>query len=592
MIQCEEGESRLPQGASASEDYMSPGVARRGHWPWGVISVGLVVGALALCCQVGPAGAVDPVVLFAPPSTFAVGFEPADVTAADLDADGSVDLISACRGADSVSILWGSGSGTFPAALRLPAGRGPISVRTGDLDHNGYPDIVVADFDDDSGSVTVLKNLGGRAFAPGQKYRTGANASSVILADVNGDGYLDIVSVNMYGNSITVLLNDGHGGGPQRVDVASPNQPMSVAAADLNGDGNIDLVVDSWYGVLRIFLGNGDGTFQSPTAYGLGLGHSVVLADMNGDGKLDAVCGGNTYGVNVLLGDGQGEFGSPSYFQSTRHGEQSVETVGVADLNNDGKPDAVCMSYCCVGEISEVAVLLGAGDGTLRSPQYFPTGVGPRGFTIQDLNKDGWADLAVVASDSTAVCVFLNETRLTPVELSELEAEVGDGFVALRWSVYAEGASGQVQVSRASGLQGPFEAISGPMDVVPSEHGMSYRDAAVQPDRDYFYRVTLGDATQGPLHVRTAPARLALSVATSNPFRGATELRYSLPADGRVRLDLLDAQGRRVRRLLDEPRPAGWSRLSVDASDLATGVYFARLEAHGAVRSTRLVVLK
>ncbi|HVP37922.1 MAG TPA: T9SS type A sorting domain-containing protein, partial [Candidatus Saccharimonadales bacterium] len=194
--------------------------------------------------------------------------------------------------------------------------------------------------------------------------------------------------------------------------------------------------------------------------------------------------------------------------------------------------------------------------------------------------------------DTAAISVFLNQTYLTPVTLSGLMADEGEGWVTLRWSVYAEGVLGSVQVYRSEQPGGPFQGISGLLELAPGETLMSYRDATVQPGRDYYYKVTMGSAVAGPLHVRTAEARLELQVAGANPLRGSTVLHYGVPAPGRVRAALHDVQGRLVRVLLDEVREAGWGDISVSAQGLAAGVYFARLETLQGSRSTRITVLK
>jgi hypothetical protein len=571
------------------------GVRRQLRFALPFVLVGLLLGqAVALARDQGPAGAwvgdtAGTRVLFDPATMWPLSPLPWDVDAADFDGDGDVDLV--CPGRDTVTVLWGNGSGAFAVNTRLAVGRRPLSVRVGDLDHDGRSDIVVANELDDSGSVSVILNLGGRAFAR-QDYRTGRYPWWVILADFKGDGYLDIATANRGSSgTLSVLLNDGHGAFPSRVDTNAPGDPMHIAAGDLNGDGKQDLVVGYFSSPnLGVLLGKGDGTFEATKYYYADNSWSVAVADMNQDGKLDVVAGctnaaGGDADVKILLGDGKGGLGLAQSYPV----RSSIWTISIGDVDNDGKPDVVA---ACDWPRSEVAVLLGNGDGTLQLPAYFPTGKGAGAAAIRDLNADGWADLAVATKDTAAVTVLINETRLTPVQLSGLQAEPGEGFVDLRWSVYAEGIAGPVQVSRADRVDGAYAAISGPLDVALAEHQMTYRDGTVQPGRDYYYKITLGSASQGPLHVRTAAARLALSVAGANPFRETTELRYSLPAADRVRIVLLDAQGRLMRRLLDEMRPAGWGRVPVNAAQLPAGIYFARLDTKTGSRSVRIASLK
>ena len=141
--------------------------------------------------------------------------------------------------------------------------------------------------------------------------------------------------------------------------------PQSVAIGDLNGDGKPDLAVansHSWS--VSVLAGNGDGTFETYTDFGIGSNqNSVAIGDLNGDGKLDLVVASGS--VSVLLGNGDGTFGAQTDFVN---GSSSPSSVVIGDLNGDGKLDVVASPHYA-GDYSSspsaVSVLLGNGDGTL-----------------------------------------------------------------------------------------------------------------------------------------------------------------------------------------------------------------------------------
>lgn len=203
----------------------------------------------------------------------------------------------------------------------------------------------------------------------------------------------------------------------------------SVAAADLNGDGKLDVAAaneGSYYpktgdGWVDVFLGNGDGTLQSPVSFDSGgtYAQSVAIADLNGDGTPDLVvtsgCASGTWGVacssegvvGVLLGNGDGTFKPVITYGSGGSGYSGSQVV-ISDVNGDGKLDLLVSSTATIGSpqalssAGVVAVLLGNGDGTFQPAIAYSSGGPSTSVAVADVNGDGKRDLITSNACATA----------------------------------------------------------------------------------------------------------------------------------------------------------------------------------------------
>jgi hypothetical protein len=225
----------------------------------------------------------------------------------------------------------------------------------------------------------------------------------VAQADFNGDGNLDLVVSNWSGDSLSIFLGNGDGTFQTAQNISlsgTSGYPFGVAVGDFNNDGNIDIAVGYQSNTgISILLGKGDGTFQAAQTVAAGSDtYYLTTGDFNGDGNLDiAVTNAGTDTVSVLLGKGDGTFNTAVTY--------SVPTeswfIHTADLNGDGNLDLIACSY----EGPDISVLLGKGDGTFQTAVTYTTGQNLVDVAIGDFNSDGKLDM--IASGPAGNNVYL-----------------------------------------------------------------------------------------------------------------------------------------------------------------------------------------
>lgn len=287
---------------------------------------------------------------FAAPVLISDGHDPLYLASADLNGDHLVDVVSASAADGTISVLLNTAQtpGTFasPIVLNSP---GASQVAIADMNGDGLPDLVSADF-----NVSLFLQTSPGVFAsPVSLYSGGANW--VAVGDLNGDGIPDIALTD--GSGVKLLLHTGATGAPtyaapMSILTQTPNANVSraslIAIADVNGDGFNDLVITDpgprggAAPTLWVLLQDAThpGTFLAPVSYPTApysVATSIVVADVNGDGFPDVVIGGTT-ATSVLL---QNPASRGTFNAASNYATPDANEIAVADVNADGKPDIV-----------------------------------------------------------------------------------------------------------------------------------------------------------------------------------------------------------------------------------------------------------
>jgi FG-GAP-like repeat/FG-GAP repeat/Abnormal spindle-like microcephaly-assoc'd, ASPM-SPD-2-Hydin len=285
---------------------------------------------------------------FNPGYAYSVQGDANRVAVADFNSDGYLDLAIVTD--NTVDIMLGNGDGTFQAPVSYAAGYLPLALAVGDLNGDGCLDVAVGNQHVGegipAGGFTPLLGDCDGEFKTGSSSSTARNVRSIAVGDLNGDGFADVITGNLNSRSISVVLSNGDGTFQAPVNYTA-DFPDALALGDLNGDGHLDLVMTNTTsgspanGGVMVMLGNGDGTFGRgrPINVGLPGSYSVALADFNADGILDIAVGGSSTLVqpqlNVILGNGDGTF-----WPVPRAYQPGGYPIVAGDLNGDGLPDA------------------------------------------------------------------------------------------------------------------------------------------------------------------------------------------------------------------------------------------------------------
>jgi hypothetical protein len=425
---------------------------------------------------------------------FSASDGPGTVLIADLDGDGKPDLVVNNGNSHVVSLYQNiSSNGTMTASSFAP--RVDLALGTGaenamavaDLNGDGKLDIVL--LDRDVNQVVILQNiatpgsLGTNSFAAPVRLSVGTDPRGLAVWDLDGDGKLDIAVANWGDSTVSILRNLGLPGSIGTNSFASAAvfetgpQPQSLAIADLDGDGLPDIVtVNNNYGTnqsVSLLRNTSSVGAVSLAAHvdlaGLATSYGLAIGDLDGDGKPDLAVSSFDYGQSVSVYRNTStpgtlttnSFASPADFSVGGWGN----AVAIGDLDGDGKPDLAVVTQL-PDHLSLFRNVSSAGCLTTNSfaPRVdYPTGWNPNGIAIGDLDGDGRPDITFGVSYATTLSVYQNQTpfsgppviTLPPTNEAAVEgasvvlsvAAAGAAPLAYQWSFNGAALSGATQAT-------------------------------------------------------------------------------------------------------------------------------------------------
>ena len=344
--------------------------------------------------------------LFALPVTYMVGEKPEVVLAHDMNNDEFPDILVVNSASRSLTYLEGIGDGTFKDSQTIETGREPFALDVADFNGDRIPDIALCNYGD--GNVSIILGQKDGLFRLKTDVKVGRLPIAVSAGDFNNDEKMDL-AVTLRFNKLIILLGVGDGTFKTAEAYQAGPTPANLTIDDYNSDGNQDIAMalnEAKVRHIKIFFGNGDGTFMPPKKVsGGGQSSFIIHHDMNMDGKTDLISSSPMKdSLSIYMGDGKGEFTKLEDFA----GEKGPHNIVVGDFTGDKIPDAVV----CNRRGGTISVIQGRGDGSFIYPHFnYVVGHQPRSITGADFNHDGMMDIAVVLYQKQILEVFLRKAN-------------------------------------------------------------------------------------------------------------------------------------------------------------------------------------
>lgn len=444
-------------------------------------------------------------------------------------------------------------------------------IAADDLDRDGDPDIVISQAY--KLEITWFENMSTPdsnvpEFQKAQLYKhvkdspdqIAGNIYHVEIADLDGDGLKDIV-FGQYGAGLYALY--GQGSAFSDTVKVSSHCFWMFEIADMNKDGLPDIVGnnDSWEPTLYYIEQSAARTFTEHLIDpDCGDAYGIDAADLDGDGDMDIVQGSANWFDELVWYENDGEESFTRHVVDA-YVDDPLDLV-CTDLDEDGDTDIV------VSAASDHELLWYENDG---SEQFVPHTVVDSVEAIwfvrvADLDQNDSLDIAAADRDGSGILWFSRKAgNMFEARRFDPSVQYPQDFVIRDFN-----GDGKPDIALISGQSSEGDFSKGQLTLYLKDTA-----ARIDPEPDI------------PL-----PGTAALHPNYPNPFNSVTIVSFDLPAAGRVRLDVIDSRGRRIRTLADGWRPAGRHRIPFNAGELASGVYLVRIRTPHAVQTRKLIVTR
>ena len=529
-----------------------------------------------------------PTFSFRPKVDIAANSKPMSIVTADFNNDGLTDLAVANNLSNTLSVLTNTSTISnisFGTKLDITTGTNPYGIAIADMDGDGKIDIVVVN--SGSSSLWVFKNTsatgGVISFAAPVSLTTTANPKNLLIADMDGDGKADIITAPNDNNIIDVFRNTSTVGAVSfttKQSLGIGGNTQALIGSDLDGDGKPELIGSVGGGITILQNNSHIGTISFVLAVNFSthtLATGIAVGDIDGDGKTDiAVTNAGVNNVSVLVNTST--VGTVAFATEVNFPTGTTPTsVAINDINGDGKPDLV-VGNNAANTVSVLQSSSSVGALSFNAAVNYPTGVSPTAVVSADFDGDGRPDLAITNGTDGTISTLLNIWSILPVNGLSFNVIKQTTSVQVNWSTLSETDSKNFDVQR-SGDGFNFEVLgtiqAAGVSTVKSSY--TFEDKHPIPGLDY-YRLAQRDI-DGKVKLSTTlivswqnTPNITLALAPQ-PIHSLATVNIT----GNIpasKFTIYDGSGKAIKTYTVSARTGSFS---IDRTNMPTGIYFYRI---------------